>query len=471
MDRRKFIAGAVGGSALVALGAATRFPGSVLSADVTDSDTVTSSAHVKNVTAITQVFGDGQKLTAVALEYDRDIRNSGLSTSTFTVADRTITNVYASTRPRLAERGRDGRFVIVEMSADDTAAALWVEIGGNSGPSPSASLTSSASPSSSASSSPPGNSGPTVGDNTPGGEILSAKASVTQTGPVYTVEGTRYAADSTVLATSKVINLIVDEFRQYAYTDSATGDTLGYNLFIPRNYDPRKRYPLVLFMHDASVVNVATIGPLVQGLGAVCWASPEDQARHECFVVAPEYPAVVIDNNYEPSSYFDTTINLVNSLTRQYSIDTRRLYNTGQSMGAMLSLGMDIKYPGMFAASFIVAGQWLPSQVAPLASEKLWIVVSQDDDYAYPTENEMMAVVEKEGTPVKTAVWNGSSTPAQFAADVRNMEDAGDPVNYAAFASGTLPTSGSGGDSAHMDTWHTAYTIPGIRDWIMRKAI
>jgi predicted peptidase len=180
----------------------------------------------------------------------------------------------------------------------------------------------------------------------------------------------------------------------------------------------------------------------------------------------------VIDDNYEPSSYFNTTVDLITSLTKRYSIDTRRLYTTGQSMGAMLSLGMGIKYPGLFAASLIVAGQWDPSEVAPLASSKLWIIVSEDDSYAYPTENEMMTVVEDDGAKVATAVWNGSSTAAQFAADVRSLEAAGDPINYAAFASGTLPTSGnSGGDSGHMDTWHVAYTIPGVRDWVMRQAL
>ncbi|MCX5235554.1 alpha/beta hydrolase-fold protein [Streptomyces prunicolor] len=153
-------------------------------------------------------------------------------------------------------------------------------------------------------------------------------------------------------------NLIVDDFQQFTFDDPATGQTLKYNLFVPKHYNPRKSYPLVLFMHDAGVVNVATKGPLVQGLGAVCWASPEDQARHEAFVLAPEYGSVVIDDTYLPSTLFDATANLVESVTGQYSIDPNRRYTTGQSMGAMMSLGLNIKYPDLFAAAFIVAGQW-----------------------------------------------------------------------------------------------------------------
>lgn len=56
-----------------------------------------------------------------------------------------------------------------------------------------------------------------------------------------------------------------------------------------------------------------------------------------------------------------------------------------------MSIAMDIKYPGLFAASFIVAGQWNPTKVKPLAKDKLWIVVSQGDLKAYPGQNAIIA--------------------------------------------------------------------------------
>ena len=223
-------------------------------------------------------------------------------------------------------------------------------------------------------------------------------------------------------------------------------------------------------MHDASVVNVATEGPLVQGLGAVCWASPEDQAKHESFVLAPEYGSVVIDDNYEPSTLFDATANLVESVTRQYGIDPKRRYTTGQSMGAMMSLGLHIRYPDLFAAAYIVAGQWPETQAAPLAEKKLWILVSADDTKAYPGEQAITAVIQEQGTQVSTALWEGQSTAAEFAADVRSMRAQRTTVNFSAFRTGTTVPSGST-TSAHMGTWQIAYGIPGIRDWIMRQSL
>lgn len=424
IDRRTFMATAAG-AGVIALSAA-----------------IPAAATQRTVTAITQVFGDGQKLTAIAVEFDREIVSSALSTATFTVTNRTVTKVYANTRPDIAQSGRNGRYVIIELSTSDAGALLWVTNQGGGGP-------------------------PTVGDNTPGGTITAASATLTQTGTVLATDGTRYPASGATLTTNGVLNQIVDEFRQFTFHDPATGQTLNYNLFVPRNYDPRRRYPLVLFMHDASVVNVPTIGPLVQGLGAVCWASPEDQAKRECFVLAPEYPSVVIDDNYEPSTLFDATVHLVHDVAQRYGVDRSRLYTTGQSMGAMLSLGMDIRYPGLFAASFIVAGQWPSAQAAPLATARMWVVVAQDDTKAYPMENAIMQVIEAAGTKVTTAVWDGRSTPAQFAEDVRTMEAAHTPVNYAAFATGTDVPVGST-LNPHLGTWQIAYTIPAIRDWIMR---
>ncbi|MEV2193035.1 alpha/beta hydrolase-fold protein [Streptomyces phaeochromogenes] len=461
MDRRTFMAG----SATATAGALAVFGGAGPSSADEAAGTGPGGDHVRSVTAITQVFGSGQKLVAVAVEYDRDIDGSTLSTSTFTVTDRTVTKVYANRTAGLAQRGRAGRYVVVELSPDDTAAALWVTKQGSGTPPADGSGSGSGDSGGGA-----GAGGPVVGDTTPGGTIVAARATLTQTGTVTTTRGTRYTADGTALSTDAVVNLIVDDFQQFSFADPATGQTLRYNLFVPKNYDPRKRYPLVLFMHDAGVVNVATEGPLVQGLGAVCWASPQDQARHESFVLAPEYGSVVIDDNYEPSTLFEATANLVESVTRQYGIDPKRRYTTGQSMGAMMSLGLNIRYPDLFAAAFIVAGQWPETQAAPLAKKNLWILVSADDTKAYPGEQAITEVIQEQGTPVSTALWDGRSTAAEFAADVRSMTAQRTPVNFAAFEPGTVVPSGST-TSAHMATWQVAYTIPGIRDWIMRQSL
>ncbi|MFE9604608.1 hypothetical protein [Streptomyces hokutonensis] len=428
---------------------------------------------MKGATAITQVYGDGQKFIAVAVEYDTAIDTSTLTKTSFTVEGRTVTKVYANTGAALADQGKDGPYVIVELSLDDDGALLWGGVGSGEGAPGSAqpSASASSSPSPSDSSSPYVIPGPQVGSTGGPATIKAAKGTVVQAGTVTTTGGTRYAADDTKTATGRTVNLIVDDFQQFTYKNPKTGRSLPYNLYVPKGYDRTKSYPLVLFMHDASLITTTVRATLVQGLGAVCWAAPEEQAERPAFVLAPQYPEVVVGDDYKPTSLFDTTADLVRELTGKYSIDTDRLYSTGQSMGAMMTLGLNIKYPDLFAASWVVAGQWPSAQAAPLAKKNLWVTVSQGDTKAYPGENAIMAVVEKAGTKVSRAVWDGQSTAAEFAADVKAMAAKGTTVNYATFKKGSTLAGGLANAHGveHNSTWPIAYTVEGIREWIFRQ--
>lgn len=388
----------------------------------------------RSAVAITQVFGDGQKLTAVAVEYDQPIDGARLTKATFTVEGRTVTRVYASASPDIADGATGGRYAIVELSPADPDAAL-------------------------------------LGRN--GRELARkpAKAVVVQARPVFAVSGKAYPADAASITTTATRNLIVDDFKPLEFVDPETGDRLRYNLFVPKNYDPAKTYPLVLFMHDAGTTGTASDITLVQGLGAVVWASPAEQAKHEALVLAPQYDTVVVNDASEATSLLDTTVHLVERIAGQYRIDRDRIYATGQSMGAMMSLALNIKYPDLFAASLIVAGQWDPAKVAPLARDKLFIIVSQGDLKAFPGENAITAVLEQNGARVARAVWGGDATPERFVADAAALRGQGAPIQYVALRKGTVVPAGQpdNGGGNHVNTWRIAYGIEGVRDWLFEQ--
>ena len=134
--------------------ASTQAPAAA-TAPATPTTSTATNAHIKDVTAITEVFGDGQKLTAVAVEYNKEIDHSKLSKSAFSVSDRTITNVYANTAPAKTSQGINGKYVIIELSTADANAATFT---GGKGPG-----------------TPP--------------SIQAAKISVTQVGDVTTADG------------------------------------------------------------------------------------------------------------------------------------------------------------------------------------------------------------------------------------------------------------------------------------------
>lgn len=150
----------------------------------------------------------------------------------------------------------------------------------------------------------------------------------------------------------------------------------------------------------------------------------------------------------------DTTIDLINALCQQYNIDRKRLYVTGQSGGCMMSIAMNIKYPDLFAASLLVAGQWDPALVKSLAGQKLWIIVSQDDDKAWPGQNAIIDVLKKEGAKVAEAVWDGTWDAEQFRRAFEKIDAENASINYITFRQGTVVPAGESmaGASGHRNT-------------------
>ncbi|MCX8999843.1 hypothetical protein NOF55_22320 [Rhizobiaceae bacterium BDR2-2] len=417
--------------------------------------------HAKSVTAVTEVFGEGAKLTAVAVEYDAPVDGTGLSADSFTVEGRTVTQVFASTSADPADRADEGAFVIVALSPADANAALAEKIGGQGG--------NGGGPGGGGGRGGPGQAGdiPTYDTTYP-----PASATVVQSGPVTLADGHVVEASDSAFETTKIENLIVDDFRQLEFNDPETGKLLRYNLFVPKNYDAGTSYPLVLFMHDAGATSDQTRTTLFQGLGAVVWASPEDQAARPAFVLAPQFAEIIADDDSHTSDALDATINLIKTLAGEYSIDTNRLYTTGQSGGCMMSIAMNIKYPDFFAASFLVAGQWGPELVRPIAKNKLWILVSQDDAKAFPGQNAITEVLEAEGATISRATWDARWTPEEFRTAFDEIDAEGSPINYVTFAPGTVIPEGesAAGASGHRNTWRIAYTIEPIREWIFRQS-
>ncbi|AIF49854.1 alpha/beta hydrolase-fold protein [Pelosinus sp. UFO1] len=419
--------------------------------------------HIKSVTAINEVFGDGQKVSAVAVEYDSAIDTSKLKASDFTVEDKNVTKVYANTAAEKAYKGVNGQYVIVEL---DTTITPDTGYGGGNGASNDANGAGNGQNgnaeqgASQGGNRPPGNGGPTLGFvATDSAESKPLTVNVTQSGDIATVGGQTYKADSKVMTNSKDINLVVDDFKKLVYTDpNYNNEKLMYNLYVPKNYDPSKKYPLVLFMHDAGVVSNNPTNTLTQGLGAVVWAEPSEQAKNECFVLAPQYTSIIADDTSQTTEQMDITVDLVKDLEKQYSIDSNRLYNTGQSMGGMTSIAMEIKYPDMFAASLLVACQWDVNKVTPMVKKNLWIVVSEGDNKANPGMDSITEALKKQGATVSKATWSAESSAAEFATDVSNMLAAGSNIYYTVFKNGN-----------HRYTWQYAYTIEGVRDWLFKQ--
>ncbi len=273
---------------------------------------------------------------------------------------------------------------------------------------------------------------------------------------------------------SIVFKETIAKFKQLSYQDKTTGIDLPYNLFVPKDYDPTKQYPLVLFMHDASVTGREVTATLTQGLGAVIWASDYEQQKHPCFVLAPQYATTIANDKSEASPALDATVSLINGLQSQYSIDADRIYTTGQSGGCMASIALNIKYPELFAASYLCSGQWEPTVTAPLAKMNIWISVAEGDMRAYPGMNAITEFLLTKGATVTKDYISAQSTDAQLDFKVKEMLAKHANINYLVL-SDVVPKALSDmrGAPDHMCSWLTTYSIEAIRDWLFsqRKGI
>lgn len=406
----------------------------------------TEQKHVQSVTAISRVLGDGRKVETVVLEYDAPISHKSLSAGSYQVEGKEVTRIYANTLPERAEKGVNGSYVIIEVKAEvnlnvqpkqPTQADLEKKKERDR---------------------MQGGPGLRAGWSTGGDDEYPGNAVVVQTADIKTTKGTTYKADGTPLPSTAERCLVADDFKQEEFVSPYTGQVLPYNIYLPEDYNPEEQYPLVLFIHDAGVASGPVKHTLYQGNGATSWAEPEAQARHKCIVVAPEYPFITVDDNWNYSHHLDATIALLKDLQTRYSIDPTRIYTTGQSMGCMSSIVMMLKEPELFAGALLVAGKWNPTLMGPLAGQNIWIISCEGDASSNTLQGEAVALWRSQGHAVTEATWDMTLPTMQLSEEADKMRADGNHLLF---------THLTGGN--HRATWFVAYGIKGVQDWLFEQ--
>ncbi len=139
----------------------------------------------------------------------------------------------------------------------------------------------------------------------------------------------------------------VDDFQARTYTD-AQGNTMPYRLFVPANYDPTQKYPLVFFLHGLGGSGNDNRKQLTDQTAPLVFVTPENQAVYPCFMLAPQCPAGPLYANSwagldwtlpfnvqipDPTLPMQSAMGILASVQQEFSIDPDRIYITGFSMG------------------------------------------------------------------------------------------------------------------------------------------
>ena len=280
------------------------------------------------------------------------------------------------------------------------------------------------------------------------GAVASASTS-SASAATPTTSPTSSTASADVPTLASLVAQVKPKFKQATYADATTGKTLPYNIFLPDDYDSSKTYPLVLFITDATLVGQAVTAPLSQ-YGALIWASSLEQAKHESIVLAPEYPEVIIDDRsgHTTTPYVEMTVRLVKSLSTKYSVDPKRIYGTGQSMGCLATLLLASEHPDLFAAELFVSGQWAINQLKGLTTQKFFYITAAGDPSAPLGQVAVEKLLTSAKVPFQTATWDATWSATKTAAAAATLFAAGDSANFATFKAGTvLKIAGDSGTS------------------------
>ena len=287
----------------------------------------------------------------------------------------------------------------------------------------------------------------------PGGPQLGTPGG----GPVIDKSG-----DATLQA---MIKAEVPQFKQFEYTDATTGKTIKYNLFTPKNLDKSKKYPLVLFMADASTPGTDVTRPLTQGYGALVWATDEWQTEHPCYVLVPQYSGVAVNDAYEHTDEVDMVARLVKEISQNPTIDKNRLYTTGQSMGGMISMYYNSAYPDLFAASIFVDCHWDSATFPELVKHKFAFITAGKAG----TFGALEQAADNAGMKYEYIEFSAKLPQEQQDKLAAEELAKGAPINIINFESKTvLPKDGKG--SEHMYSFDYAYRLTPVREWLFQQS-
>jgi len=140
---------------------------------------------------------------------------------------------------------------------------------------------------------------------------------------------------------------------------------LNYRLFGERKLKGSKLYPLVVYLHGKGG-DVMT--PEEPGR-AMDFANKQNYRKRPCFIIAPQCPAGESWSGNNSSN----VIKVIEILIKNLTVDEKRVYITGYSMGGFGTFDIVAREPKLFAAAVPVAGGGNPSKAGSMKRVPFWI--------------------------------------------------------------------------------------------------
>ena len=152
--------------------------------------------------------------------------------------------------------------------------------------------------------------------------------------------------------------------------------TVHYSYYLPENFDPQKKYPLMMAMpgYDRMWFGEESSGSNLSWDGFLCWT----ELPEEMIVVSAQ-----LTDWHETSAR--QAIELTEYFMNHFSVDQSRIYAAGYSAGGETMSQAVAMRPDLYAAYLHGASQW-DGDYAPIAQNgvAVYIFMAEHDEYYGP---------------------------------------------------------------------------------------
>ena len=216
-----------------------------------------------------------------------------------------------------------------------------------------------------------------------------------------------------------------------------------YQVFLPVGWQPRKSWPVVLFLHGNGERGDDGWRQTLAGIGPAIRRHPE---RVPAIVVLPQCRRGLW---WTHASMERMALAALEASVRDFGGDPERVFLTGISMGGYGAWSLAARHPGRFAALAPICGGVVPPPGVEVPEDHPPVKFSPD-----PYRN---MAVRIGATPVW--IFHGTEDPRVPVSESRRMAGAlralGKPVRFSEYA-------GVGHDS-----WEQAYAEPDFFAWLL----
>lgn len=201
-------------------------------------------------------------------------------------------------------------------------------------------------------------------------------------------------------------NLIYSQDKSFTMKQfKSDNESINYMFWVPHNYSKSKKYPLILMLHGAGTRGTSNGENLKYFKDLIKYS----QNNHPAFMVAPIVPVERVWATYgwgtknehmtnRPSFMMSMTNKLLNKLIHKHSINSKRIYITGVSIGGYGTWEFIQRYPEMIAAAIPVCGGGDVKFANKLITTPIWGFHGNKDD-VIPSEKtaKMIKAINKAG--------------------------------------------------------------------------